>query len=97
MNRHRAEVVSRQLKQYSLSDRLYIIRPRHEMDKVMITCFALETVREAIKICVEAGHIPNCSISGSDGSVDYNDLLSINQKEFEDLINKLGQISKPTP
>lgn len=96
MKKSRAHIVLQQLQHYSVSGRLFLLRPRHETDKVVISAYVLDTLREAAEICIQAGLAPSCAISGEDGCLDHRDIISISPSEYNDLISKLEQVQQST-
>jgi hypothetical protein len=89
-----ANLVLSNLRHHFNLERLYIRKPTDQFDKAPLTESGQRIVGEAVQICLEHNVAPICSVSGEDATCD-SQIFSLNQIEFDDLVNKMEGICNP--
>lgn len=89
-----ANRVLSELRHHFTLERLYIHKPRDQFDKAPLTERGQQIVNEAVQICLQHNVAPICSVSGEDATCDSR-IFSLNQIEFDDLVNKMEGICNP--
>ncbi len=96
MTQRTANTVLIELRHNLVLGRMLRCKPRDDYDKVPLTETGQRIVSEAVQICLRHDVAPNCSVSGDDASCTVQ-IISINQLEICDLIDKLEALNSQDP
>ncbi len=87
----RAEGLHESLMLLNLGGKFFTKDPADDNECVSLTDKGKRLAQKAVKLCLDSGIAPNCSVSGEDGSCSC-EIISLNKKGLKNIATILNQL-----